>query len=293
MPQYSGAPFNFKRAVVDHMFGVRKLAWPLLDAGDYVFRALAGKRQYPPLSARQKVGGSLWASLGQFDAVGRDSVRLLREVTGLQPSHTLLDIGCGCGRTAIPALEYLQPPARYYGGDVDLEMVRWCQGNIPPRHPNATFFHIDVFNSFYNPGLTKRATEYIFPLADASVDRIILISVFTHMMADEVEHYLAEMRRLLAPGGRALISLFLLTPERLQGPARPVVERKFPFAKGRHRLASEKYPELDIAFDESLVMEIVERVGLRLQQPILWGQWTGEPGGFSGHDFLVVEKKPD
>lgn len=290
MPAYSGASFNFKRAVVDHMFGVRKLVWPLLDAGDALYRKASGKGNYPPLSARQKVGGSMWASIRQFDAVGRDSLRLLKEVTGMQPSHTLLDIGCGCGRTAIPTLEYLQPPARYWGGDVDRDMIAWCQGNISPRHANSTFFHIDVFNSFYNPDLEKQAKDYVFPIPDRSVDRIILVSVFTHMMPPDIEQYLREMARLLADGGRALISLFLLNPRRLDGAPRPVVDAKFPFPKGRYSLASEKYPELDIAFDEALVMEMVDRAGLKLQQPILWGTWAGEPG-FSGHDFIVVERK--
>jgi SAM-dependent methyltransferase len=290
MPQYSGVPFNFKRAVVDHMFGVRKLAWPVLDFGDLIYRAIAGKMKYPPLSARQKVGGSLLASIAQFDAVGRDSVRLLREVTGLKPSHSVLDIGCGCGRTAIPMLEFQDAQARYYGGDVDRDMIAWCQRGIAPRHPNATFFHIDVFNSFYNPDLSRQAKDYVFPVADRMVDRVIMVSVFTHMMPPDIEQYLREMARMLTDDGMALISFFLLNPHRLEGAPRPVVEAKFPFPKGQHRLASEKYPELDIAFDESLVLDMVDRAGLQLQQPILWGNWTGE-AGFSGHDFLVLERK--
>ncbi len=290
MPQYSGAPFNLKRAIVDHMFFVRKLVWPLLDLGDYVYRAIAGKSKYPPLSARQKVGGSLLASISQFDAVGRDSVRLLREITGLEPSHAVLDIGCGCGRTAIPTLEFQDASGKFYGGDVDRHMIRWCQRNITPRHSSSTFFHIDVFNSFYNPDLTTQAKDYIFPIADKAVDRVILVSVFTHMMQPDIEQYLREIARMLNDGGMALISFFLLNPRRLEGSVGAVVHAKFPYPKARHRLASEKYPELDIAFDEALVLEMVDDAGLKLQQPILWGTWTGERG-ISGHDFIVVERK--
>lgn len=290
MPAYSGASFNFKRAVVDHMFGVRKLAWPLLDLGDYVYRQATGRKKYPPLSARQKVGGSLWASIGQFDAVGRDSLRLLREVTKLAPTHSVLDIGCGCGRMAIPMLEYLDPAARFWGGDVDGDMVAWCARSISARHPNSSFFHIDVFNSFYNPDLRKQAKDYVFPIADGAVDRIMLASVFTHMMPPDIEQYLREMARMLADDGMALISLFLVNSQRLEGAPKPIVEAKFPYPRGPYRLASEKYPELDIAFDESLILDMVDRAGLKLQQPILWGAWTGEPG-FSGHDFIVVTRK--
>ena len=290
MPQYSGAPFNFKRAIVDSIFGVRKLAWPVLDLGDFVYRAIAGKTKYPPLSARQKVGGSLLASITQFDIVGRDSVRLLREVTKLQSSHSVLDIGCGCGRTAIPMLEFQNVGAKFYGGDVDWDMIDWCRRNVTPRHQNSTFFHIDVFNSFYNPDLSTQAEDYVFPVGDKAVDRVILVSVFTHMMPADIEQYLREIARMLADDGMALISFFLLNPHRLEGAPRRVVEAKFPYSKGRHRIASEKYPELDIAFDEALVLEMVDRAGLQLQQQILWGIWTGEPG-FSGHDFVVLERK--
>jgi SAM-dependent methyltransferase len=290
MTEYSGVRFNFKRMVVDHMFGIRKLVWPVLDLGDLVYRTCVGRGAYPPLSARQKVGGSIWASIAQFDAVGRDSVRVLRELTGLQPEHSVLDIGCGCGRMAIPLLEYLERTSKYYGGDVDSQMIQWCGARITPRAPNATFFHIDVFNSFYNPQLTKAAKDYKFPLPDASVDRIFLGSVFTHMMPEDVEAYLREMARVLTPSGCVLISFFLLNDRRLNGPTRPLVERKFPYPKGRHRLASEKFPELDIAYDESLVNEMIQRSGLQYRRPVLWGSWTGE-SGFSGHDFAVLERQ--
>lgn len=290
MTAYSGVRFNFKRTVVDHMFGVRKLVWPVLDLGDLVYRICVRKTAYPPLSARQKVGGSIWASIAQFDGVGRDSVRILREVTGMRPEHSVLDIGCGCGRMAIPLLDFLEPTSKYYGGDVDGEMIAWCQRKITPPKPNATFFHIDVFNSFYNPHLTQAAKDYKFPLSDGSVDRIFLGSVFTHMMPEDVEAYLREMARVLSPGGCALISFFMLNDHRLQGPTHPVVERKFPYPKGRYRLASEKFPELDIAYDQALVDEMIARSGLQHRQPILWGAWTGEQG-FSGHDFVVLEKK--
>ena len=289
MAAYSGIRFNFKRAVVDHVFGIRKLLWPVLDLSDLVHRTLTGRTQYPPLSARQKVGGSIWASIAEFDAIGKECLALLKGITGLQPQHTVLDIGCGCGRLAIPLLEYLQPMARYQGGDVDREMISWCSRSVTPRHPNASFFHIDVFNSFYNPELTKQARDFRFPVQDGSVDRIFLGSVFTHMMPLDVEAYLREMARMLREDGCALISVFVITRARLSGPARPLIEQKFRFAKDGHRLASEKYPELDIAYDEDVLNGMIERSGLQHRQPIIWGHWAGETG-MSSHDFLVLEK---
>ena len=41
-------------------------------------------------------------------------------------------------------------------------------------------------------------------------DVAFLTSVFTHMLPEDVEHYLDELARVLKPGGRTLITWFLL-----------------------------------------------------------------------------------
>ena len=46
------------------------------------------------------------------------------------------------------------------------------------------------------------------PLADRAFDVIFLYSVFTHMLSPDVERYLSEIARLLAPGGKALFTVY-------------------------------------------------------------------------------------
>lgn len=284
-------PFSLKRWLVEHLFGLRQGLWPVLDLLDGLARALTGRLRYPPLSARQKVSGQLLATLSRFDAIGRDSLRMLQDFTHLQPHHRVLDMGCGCGRLAWPLLQFLHPTATYHGGDVDASMLAWCQRSLASRHPNASFFHIDVFNSFYTPSQRGSPGQYRFPLPDGAVDRVFLGSVFTHMQPADVAAYLGEIARVLAPDGCALASFFLLTERRLQGPARPVIDSKFPFPREHHRLASEKVPELDVALDEAFLLALLDRAGLRCRGSILWGAWAGEPG-VSGQDFVVIERRP-
>ena len=290
MTPYSGTPFSLKRLIVDHAFWIRKLVWPTLDIFDYVYRALNGKIHLPPLSARQKVAGSFFASIAEFEVIGSDAVRLLREVTQMESSHSILDIGCGCGRTAFPLLAFLNPSTKYYGGDVDRAMVKWCTKNITTSHPNSAFFHIEAYNSFYNPDFKNSASAYTFPIPEASINRVIMVSVFTHMLPDDIQNYLREIARMLMPDGIALISFFITNPQRLEGPQGSVIRSKFPFDKGAWRVASEKYPELDISFDQEFVNQMIHAAGLEYQQPILWGKWTGE-AGFSGHDFVALRRR--
>ena len=53
------------------------------------------------------------------------------------------------------------------------------------------------------------ATQFTFPYKAKSFDVIFLFSVFTHMLPDEIEHYLKEISRMLKPGGICLTTLFL------------------------------------------------------------------------------------
>ncbi len=44
---------------------------------------------------------------------------------------------------------------------------------------------------------------------------VLLTSVFTHMLPQDMDNYLSEVARVLKPDGRCLITYFLLNPESL------------------------------------------------------------------------------
>ena len=136
---------------------------------------------------------------------------------GLRPEHRLLDIGCGIGNIAIGLKDYLR--GGYDGLDIHPEAIDWCQRTLTPQYPSFRFHRADVASRAYNPNGRVPASEYRFPFPDRSFDFIFLASVFTHMMPDEVERYVREISRLLAPGGRCVESYFLLNDETRPGVA--------------------------------------------------------------------------
>jgi SAM-dependent methyltransferase len=195
---------------------------------------------------------------------------------GLRPEHRVLDIGCGIGNLAIGLRDYLR--GGYDGVDIHPEAVTWCQRAITPRYPSFRFHRADVASGAYNPTGRTAASAYRFPFPDRSFDFIFLASVFTHMMPDEVKHYIHELSRLLAPGGTCIASFFLLNDETRAGVA--AGESFMTFAadhpSGVCRLHDALVPEAAVAFEETFVRQLHEDAGLRIRDVRRGRWWTGE-----------------
>jgi SAM-dependent methyltransferase len=161
------------------------------------------------------------------------------------------------------------------------------------RFPHFCFDHVNVYNEHYNPKGKLKASEFDFPYADASFDFVFLISVFTHMIPGDVHNYLAEVARVLRPGGRCLITYTLLneTSLRLTGEGKATLNFKFEF--DGFRSVERDEPETSIAFFESDIRALYERNGLEIAEPIHFGQWSGRTDGLSFQDIVVASKPPD
>ena len=248
---------------------------------------LAARRRdpsLPPLPPRHLafVGG------GDYDAVGRQFLGFFRELGGLESGDRVLDIGCGVGRMAMPLTGYLEGGS-YAGFDVGRGMVRWCRRNIARRWPNFEFDWAPVHNGKYNPFGDVTGTEFRFPYEDASFDFTFATSLFTHLLADEARHYLAETARVLKPGGSCLLTFFLLTAEaeaaRRSGGA--MLDFAHPIAGGRTTDAAQ--PEAATAFPADDVRAWCEEAGLRVTA-IHAGVWSATPGAETLQDMLVAER---
>src|SRR5437763_6209694 len=146
----------------------------------------------------------------EFKTNGEEFFRYYTQLCDLKPHEKMLDVGSGIGRKTFLLTDYLNDEGSYEGLDIVKKGIDWCTERITRKYPRFKFQLIDVCNQHYNPTGRYKASEYRFPFADESFDFVVLGSVFTHMVIEDMEHYLCEVARVLKTGGRCLISFFLL-----------------------------------------------------------------------------------
>ncbi|QJT09423.1 class I SAM-dependent methyltransferase [Oceanidesulfovibrio marinus] len=236
----------------------------------------------PPEDLRICFGG------GDFEKIGASIVMQLRNWAGLLPSDRVLDVGCGAGRIAAALTGYLSAEGSYEGFDIFPFGVEWCQENVTPRHPNFHFRTVDVYNSVYNPFVPTRAADFVFPYDDASFDVVVLNSVFTHMLPADLANYTAEISRVLAPGGRAFITYFLMDDES-RGPARQGhTTPAFSHAYGSFYVEDPTSKEDAVAYEERFIRNIYAVNGLTITR-FSAGNWRAI-GSPHFQDIVVAHK---
>jgi SAM-dependent methyltransferase len=224
-----------------------------------------------------------------FAATGDEFLAYFVELGGLQPSHAVLDVGCGIGRMARPLAGYLNSDGSYDGFDVNRDGVGWCRRRYA-RFKNFRFQVADLYNRRYNPHGTQKALDYRFPYADGSFDFVILTSVLTHLLEDEAEHYLSETARVLKPQGRALATFFLLESESRQLIAEGRSGLAFLMPDEHVSVLSDDMPEEAVAYDEGWVYDRAGEHGLRILEPVYPGSWCGRANGRSFQDIVILER---
>ena len=213
--------------------------------------------------------------VSSFFTAGEVMVRDLKRIASLGPEDRILDVGCGIGRTARHIGPELSANGLYCGFDIMERCVQWCQRYLGSRWPNFHFQHANIRNATYNPTGLFEARTFQFPYPDQTFTLVFLDSVFTHMLPDDVEHYLQEIRRVLVPGGRCLASFFLINNEARELMSQPGADFNFRHSGDRYFTPNPQRPEDAIAFDEALVRQMHARAGLKLVEPVHYGSWPG------------------
>jgi len=227
-----------------------------------------------------------------FDAVSDFHIATLKKWIGLEANHTVLEIGCGIGRDAIP-LTHILTNGRYVGIDIIKRSIDWCTGNIAAKNPNFSFYHYDVADELHNGGGTTSTLDIVLPLADASVDRIFLFSVFTHLLQPEIEHYLREFRRVLKRDGLVYATTFVYNDDILKS-ARAVSLTPFDLRFEHEispgcRINDPAHPLGAVAFTRDVWDEMVETCGMRYAKPFLNGGWSGfHSDAADGQDVAIL-----
>jgi ubiquinone/menaquinone biosynthesis C-methylase UbiE len=121
------------------------------------------------------------------------------DLAQLAPGRRMLDLGCGTGTLVLLARR---------------------------RHPDATVIGVDgdptilgiARHKAQREGIAVQLDEgmaYALPYADGSFDAVVSTLTFHHLTPDQQERTLAEVRRVLRPGGRLVIADLALPHNRL------------------------------------------------------------------------------
>lgn len=165
-----------------------KLDIPVTDPFDTGFN-------YHDIYSAADLERDFWSASGppseaEFHRLVPIKLKLLTDL-GLTPHSRLLDVGCGTGLLATAAESFLTADGRYVGTDLAPEAVEFCRRRF--TRPN---FHFAV------NGMTT------LPEVGGPFDAVAFYSVFTHTYPDETTLLLAEVKRVLAPGGFVFADVF-------------------------------------------------------------------------------------
>lgn len=227
---------------------------------------------------------------GDFREIGAEFLGHLRTLGGLRPTDRVLDVGCGIGRIAIPLTHFLNEQGRYEGFDIVPAGIAWCRARVTTRYPNFRFRLADLRNVTYNPDGSGEAASYRFPYDDAAFDFVLLTSVFTHLMPDEVRRYLSECARVLRAGGTLFATFFLLNDESVAGIDRGLSRVDLRHDLGECRVAYLHSPPAAVGYQETLVRRYLAERGLALMEPIHYGSWCGRHEFLSFQDIAIAIK---
>ncbi len=226
----------------------------------------------------------------EFKDNGEEFFRYYTGLCGLKPDEKMLDVGSGIGRKTFLLTDYIHEPGCYEGLDIVKTGIDWCTERITTRYPHFRFQLIDVRNRHYNPAGKYSAANYKFPFADESFDFVVLASVFTHMLAEDVENYLSEVARVLRRGGRCLISFFLLNEA-----SRGLLEAgkssiQMVSGSGPCWTVNSGDPEMATGYEEDFVRSLYDKYNLEIKHPIQYGSWCGRTDFLSYQDLILAFK---
>lgn len=236
------------------------------------------------------------SSLAVYISVGAHFMRLLKEHIPLRPDMHVLEMGSSIGRISRQFCPFLSDKGSFTGIDIMPSQVAWCNEHIGSRFPWFRFLAADLYNAEYNPDGKGKASSYRFPFEDNSLDLVVLTSVFTHMLRQDIAHYLSEIQRVLKPEGWCFSTFFMYGQDELgrigSKDANPVF--RFPIFQRNGQIlavcADNNCIEEAIAYKEQFVLEIFSGAGLEICKQ-LPGNWLKrEKPCFSYQDVIVARK---
>lgn len=275
-------PMPSSRNLVQILFRSREqLLRRLIDPFDRLYLRAKGQQSWPPYSLRRHVG-----SPSKFELAARQTEQWIERFALLRGNCRVLDIGCGCGAMVPTFARLFDAASSYVGFDVHPPSIDYCRRAF--AEDGRFRFVLAEVGSPYGNLQGSSAASYRFPLDGDSVDFVLAKSVFTHLQENEARQYLREIGRVLRPGGRALVSVFLFTlPGEENGLFDALPYPATPEARIRWRFASK--PEAAIGFEGSLFQRWIADAHLTAEEfvPIFW---PGKNSVQAGQDLLILTR---
>ncbi len=234
--------------------------------------------------------GDIYIGSGDFITQGATQVKILADHIDLKGTDSVLDIGSGIGRTALPLTKILKQ-GKYEGFDVVKKGVDWCKKNITSEHPNFNFTFVSLHNDLYNT-YEKKGEDFIFPYPENNFDKVFLFSVFTHIKCSEIAHYLKEIKRVMKDDGKCLATFFLYDENYRDENQDPSFSFPFEYSEG-YRLMDKKVPSANIALSQKLLNKLVDEAELEIVK-IEFGYWNGrtaKENAVNFQDTVIIKSK--
>ncbi len=277
-----------QHAAVNSARAIRNCLYKALTPVDYLVRLCTGMQQYPPAHLRRHVGTPF---LG-FAKHGREFARHLQQLTGLQPDHSIWDLGCGCGLLEL-ALEECGWHGPVIGTDIHRPSIEWASRHITSRSPTFSFLHSDIANKAYWPDGRLSAADWLKTFTKADFDIILAKSFFTHILSDELDVYLSAISKRLRPGGKALLTFFLLNKEQqdLAGSGKSHISFHRAAKGETHALRRLNAPSAAVAYDEQHIRAQIAACGMPADKLVFhYGSWAGRDNTLSFQDIVIATK---
>jgi SAM-dependent methyltransferase len=186
LPEGTTDPGDLTLTIVDRRTGA-PLGW------DYAPYYVPAADRVGPLPAPNQMARVIGAPSDFFFRMGgytafQNLQQAVHDATGddLTAYPRVLDWGCGCARVSRYFLPL--PGCQLTGVDVDPDNIGWCRANLPA----GTWDVVPL----------RPPTR----LPDAAFDLAFGVSVFTHLKEPDQFAWLAELQRVLRPGGLALMT---------------------------------------------------------------------------------------
>lgn len=241
------------------------------------------------------IGGS-----GNTVAACEELFKAVHHLTQVKPEMSILDFGSGCGRLAVPMMQFLSEKGTFVGIDIIPKLVEFANKQISSRYENCIFYLSPDENKLYDKFIDVRQPELVptKQLDDFSAncfDVISAFSVFTHLTDREASEYLKKLRSLLKPDGKIIISCFLINDS-----SREYLKNKkstIPFSDEVFESRDVYYyahgEELTaVGYEEDKLQKIAFDAGL---EPFVTyhGHWCGRPVRHFYQDIIVLSPKPE